>query len=411
MEYFDNVYNLLWDVDGECYALHEKKRRARELVLYMLDRSQQIFKWVGLPDTIPAFNLESILQTCGNVCITEVTETPEETQADAGLYAFWGGLGGEPNAYYEPTVYTVANPYLRFNKELKIGVDCIRVRNDKNALGLIPMFTKYAAMLNENEISLNMLSINYRIDNLVSADNDRTYESAKQYFKDIVSGKFGVVSSTEFFEGLQTDKSGATSKNIKDLIEYEQYLSAKWYNEIGLNSNYNMKRERIVSSEAQLNDDALIPLVENMLMWRQKAVDDIKEMYGDRYNLDDLAVYLNPIWDLDNIYMSIPEGESEDAGEVSERLENESEDENIDSIRNDLSNGVIDNSDDSGNNDIDEDITEDTDDTLEDTPEDAPAVEVNITVENAENVETTEDTEETDESEENDNGDITDETE
>ena len=196
--------------------------------------------------------------------------------------------------------------------------------NDKYGVGLMPMFTKYGAMLNENEISMNMLAICYRIDNLISADNDRSFESAKQYLDDIISGQFGVISSDEFFDGIRNDKTTGSAKSIKDLIEYEQYIKASWYNEIGLNSNYNMKRERIVASESEMNDDALIPLVDNMLEWRLKLRDDMKEMYGDKYDLDGLDCKLNPIWDLDRIYKGmIPEEEVEEEPEEMEELENE----------------------------------------------------------------------------------------
>lgn len=327
-DFFDDQFDLYWD-KKDCFELNNKKKRTRDIVLYMLDRSQQIFKWEGLPDTIPAHNLETILQTFGNACITEVTD-PEH--GDAGLYAFFGGLGGVPNAYYEPSIYTIANPYLGFNKMCEIGVDCVRMRNDKYSAGMLPMFMKYGSMLNENEISMNMLAICYRIDNLISADNDRTFESAKDYLDDIIAGQFGVISSTEFFEGIRNDKTTGSNKSIKDLIEYEQYIKASWFNEIGLNSNYNMKRERIVASESEMNDDALIPLVDNMLEWRLKAVEEIKEMYGDRYDLENLTVTLNPIWDLDRQYVGmIPEDTNETLEEVTEMFD-EDESENPDGM-------------------------------------------------------------------------------
>lgn len=325
-DFFDDQFDLYWD-KKDCFELNDKKRRTRDIVTYMLDRSQQIFKWEGLPDTIPAHNLEMILQTFGNACITEVLD-PQ--QGDAGLYAFFGGLGGEPNAYYEPTIYTIANPYLGFNEMLEIGVNCVRMRNDKYSAGLLPMFTKYGSMLNENEISMNMLAICYRIDNLISADNDRTFESAKEYLDDIIAGQFGVISSTEFFDGIRNDKTTGSNKTIKDLIEYEQYIKASCFNEIGLNSNYNMKRERIVASESEMNDDALIPLIDNMLDWRLKAVEEMKEMYGDKYDLDDLNVSLNPIWDLDRQYIGmIPEETNKTLEEVTEMFD---EDENPDGM-------------------------------------------------------------------------------
>ena len=311
---FDDVFNLLWD-DKNKYKLYDKKERTRDIVLYMLSRTQEIFIWEGLPDTIPQHNLEMLLQLHGNACLTEVTNIPEGHGED-GLYLMFGGLGGMLNAYYEPTLYTVANPYLNFSKNLEIGKDCVRARNDAYGIGLLPMFAKYGAMMNENEISMNMVSICYRIDNLISADDDRTYESAKQFLNDIVEGQFGAISSSEFFDGIRNDKTSSSSRTIKDLIEYEQYIKASWYNEIGLNSNYNMKRERMVASESEMMDDALIPYVNNMLNWRLKFCDDARELYGDKYDLSKLNVKLNSVWDLDKSFVGIlPEGGLDENGE------------------------------------------------------------------------------------------------
>lgn len=315
---FEDIFNTLWDTKTDLFLLRDKRRRTLDHVSYMLDRTQQIFIWEHLPDTIPAHNLETLIQTHGNGCITEVKEVPEG-RGKPGLYAFFGGLGGIQNAYYEPTIYTVSNPYLEFTAELEIGRDCVRIRNDKNGIGLLPMFVKYGAMLNENEISLNMLAITYRIANLISADNDRTYESAKQFLNDVVAGKFGVIASEEFFDGIRNDKTNGSENRITDLIEYEQYLKSCWYNEIGLNSNYNMKRERISSAETQLNNDALIPLVDNMLEWRQNAIEDIKNLYADKYPVENITVKLNPLWDLDRQYVAfMPEQEPENPEELEE---------------------------------------------------------------------------------------------
>lgn len=378
-----------YDDKEKCFLLNEKRLRVTELINYMLTRTQQIFTWEGLPDTIPERNLELLLQTCGNICITDVVEVPEG-RGESGLYAMWGGIGGEPNAYYEPTEYIVTNPYLMFDKTLVIGKDCVWGRNDALGQGLLPMFVKYASMMNENEISLNLCSINYRIDNLLSADNDRTYESAKKYLSDIMLGKLGVISSTEFFDGIKSDATGNNKKSIKDLIEYEQYLKASWFNEIGLNSNYNMKRERMVAAEAELTDDALIPLVENMLYCRQKMIEEVKELYGDKYDLSNLSVKLNAIWDLDNMYTSIPESDEGDA--VNDETE-EGEDGLID-IRSDIAN--VDGVGDSANN-SDETIKEEEnpeenpeDEKTEETNPEEVKVEVNLFVETAENIEVSE---------------------
>ena len=318
---FDDIFDTYWD-NKDRYCINAKKQRTRENVLYMLDRTQEMFVWKGLPKTIKPRILETYFQTHGNVCLTEVLNIPEGINREKGLYIFFGGLGGMLDENYEPTIYTVANPYLNFSECLEIGKDCVRGRNDRHGVGLLPLFMKYGSMMNENEVSMNMLSICYRIDNLISADDDRTYESAKQYFNDIIDGQFGAISSSEFFDGIRNEKTSGSTRSIKDLIEYEQYLKASWYNEIGLNSNYNMKRERMVASESQMNDDALIPLVDNMIKCRNEFIEETKELYGDKYDLSELSVELNPIWDLDHQYYGmIPEDITDE--EVEEDLSEE----------------------------------------------------------------------------------------
>jgi hypothetical protein len=52
-----------------------------------------------------------------------------------------------------------------------------------------------------------------------------------------------------------------------------------------------MKRESINSGESQLNNDALLPLVDNMLKCRQEGFDRVNEKYGTN-----IKVELNSSW-------------------------------------------------------------------------------------------------------------------
>lgn len=256
------------------------KAKVQEMhVQYMLNRSQQMFKYRGLPDTIPARMLELYLQTSGYCAIAEY---------EGKLYAYIGGQGGEPDEYYRPTLFTVANPYQGFSKNLKIGSECILIRNDSLELGMLPLYHRYAYHLTENELSLLVSDINSRITSLISASDDRTKESALQYLGDIESGKLGVIGETAFLEGLRTQPySGQSGRGVlTDLIEYEQYLKASWYNEIGLDANFNMKRESINTTEAKMNSDALLPLIDDMITCRREAMEQVNALFGTSITVD-----------------------------------------------------------------------------------------------------------------------------
>ena len=255
-----------------CYSFYDKARCTNQHISYMLNRTQSMFKWNGLPKTIPQRNLELMLQMHGNIGIASV---------DGLLYAFIGGLGGEPNPYYMPTLYTVANPSLKLSKNFVIDEDIIIIPNDSLYIGLLPMFERYASAITETELSMIDANINSRIVSLLTAGDDKTKASAEKYIEDIISGKVGVIASEEFLGGLKTQPYANTGHNvITDLIELEQYLKASWFNELGLNANYNMKRESINSGESQLNNDMLLPLIDDMLKQRQEGVEKVNDMFG-----------------------------------------------------------------------------------------------------------------------------------
>ena len=264
------------------YDFRSKKKSVSWYVRYMLARTQAMFEYKGLPDTIPQRFLELYLQCNGQCVITDV---------NGELYALTGGLGGVPDPYYFPTQYIVANPALHYNKSLTIGKDCVLIPGDSSFLGLLPLFRRYASLLVENDITMRMADINLRNAALISASDDANAASAKQYLRDLEDGKPGVIADPVFLDGIRVQPYAMTQNTLTDLIEYTQYLKAAWYNDIGLDANYNMKREAINSSEAQMNDDALLPLIDDMLRCRRTALEKVNEMYGTN-----ISVHLYSTW-------------------------------------------------------------------------------------------------------------------
>ena len=273
---YNGIHGVPWD-------RKEKDRNTRNQVMYMLDRSLLMFEYHGLPDSIPAIELERLLQSNGFAGVTEV---------QGELYAFYGGLGGEQDVYGRPTTMVISNPALNYNETLTIDEDVILMRNDSMMLGLIPTFAKYCSLLNENEITMALASISQRVNNLISVADDNTASSADKYLKQLEDGKLGYIFESKLFDSLQTNPMNSAGGSISDLIELQQYLKASMYNEIGLNANYNMKRERLNSAEVEMNSDNLYPLVDNMLEHRRIALEQINEKYGT-----EISVEFNSSWD------------------------------------------------------------------------------------------------------------------
>ena len=245
---------------------------------YTFTRTQSMFTYEGLPDTIPVQWLESYLQRNGSCCIAE---------HEGKLYALLGNAGGEPDEYYQPTIYTVANPALNLSKNYEIGVDCVYCKNDYDALGLVPLVSRYCGLMTENLLTVRLSDINMRMMNLLSAPDDNTLQSTKQYLKDLEEGKLGVVGETPFFEGLKLQSKGVGNGDYMiQFIELQQYLKGSMYNELGINANFNMKREALSGQEVALNDDALMPLIDDMLKQRRAMCDELNQMFGLNVSVD-----------------------------------------------------------------------------------------------------------------------------
>lgn len=277
----DFIQGINFDI--EKYS-KDKETIANTIGISILNRMQSAFKWNGLPKTIPQKWLELQLMSQGFSFITKVGDD---------LYAFVGGLGGEPDPYYQPTIIVVANPALKFNKTCKIGVDGVLINNDTMRAGLIPLIGKYAGLLTENTITMRIADIMARTTNIISASDNNTVKSVNAYLQQLEAGALGVIQQNPFLneDDLKVQPAASTGTRITDLIEVEQYLKASMYNELGLQANYDMKRESINSNEAQLNDDVLQPLIDNMLTERQNACEELNKLFGTN-----ISVELNSAW-------------------------------------------------------------------------------------------------------------------
>lgn len=298
-------------VDCTCDIL-DKVSSAYNYIQYMFDRTNSMFKYSGLPDTIPEPMLEYMLQVYGSVAIIE---------HDKNIYAMRCEFGGPPDPYYRPTQAVIANPALSLSSTYRIVnhlppfdrklwdsyPPCVRFLNDSQIQGLLPLFSRYAAQMVENDISIRSAQINLRQQTIIIADSGQEMESAKKYMDDLVNGKLSAIAKRPFLEGV-TAAQGASgqSNTVMQLIELQQYLKASWYNDIGLNSNFNMKSQYISSEEINSSADIMLPLIDNMLSSRKAAVEAINKEFGTSISVEkdsawekkqiqaDLGVALDP---------------------------------------------------------------------------------------------------------------------
>lgn len=279
----------------------DKKKSSKYWFQYLLVRTKMMFQYKGLPDTIDATILERYLQVNGVACVTEV---------NGKLYCFNGSLGGERDVYYRPTMFVVSNPHFKnqFSKDVIIGEDGMNfnnpvldsqpgvlMRNDSEWVGLSPLIAKYSVMLAENLLTIRSADVMLRIIALITASSDKSYKSAMAYLNKLEKGEFGAISDDTFSEN-QINMQSPPSNNgsyLTQFIELHQYLIGSFFNELGLRANYNMKREAIGQGESSMDEDAIMPLCDDMLLRRKEDIAKINSMYGTDISVDYSSAWLS----------------------------------------------------------------------------------------------------------------------
>ena len=280
-KYKENLYRL--------YQLQvkDKDKAVQAFIENTLAKTQAMFAYTGLPDTLPPVEFERILQTNGTGFVTMVNDK---------LYMLTGGYSGEVDAYNRPTKYTVANTALKLTKTYDVATDGVLVHNDTNDNSLLPLIGKFAVLYTDAVITLDVGTVLNRITMLISASDDKTKDSAEEFVKKILNGEFSIIGENQFFKGVNFQHAPtANSNNLTQTVEVIQYIKAHLLNELGLNANFNMKRERLNMGEVSLNEDSLLPYVDNMLSCRQQAVQAINDKYGTG-----IQVMLGSSWKLNH---------------------------------------------------------------------------------------------------------------
>lgn len=343
----------------------DKGELCNSYIQYYLARLQSMFKYDGLPDSIPQKWLEHYLLVNGS-CVFIMDGDD--------LIVTTGGWGGLPDRYYIPTQYIVSNPYVKeeTRRTYTIDEDCVLIRNDVYAQGIMPMLQKYCSQLVENDITMNVADILARATLTITALTNKDRESVEQWLKRIRKGELAAIGELPATAGNQERNVNiqpfqSTASTLTDLIEYHQYLKAGLFNELGLNSNYNMKRESINSNESQLNDDMLHPLIDDMLAMRREALEKVNEMFGTN-----ITVEFNSAW-ADNeteneLTMEVMEAEAQTAEEMTEADNIEAAPENEEVLIDETENETI----------SDEEFEDDAEVTEEVTDEDGETVETDI---------------------------------
>lgn len=255
----------------------------------LVNKVCSLFKWENLPETVDERFLMVNLMLTGRVCWFD---------HNGRIYALNGNWGGEPNVYYRPTQFIVANPVIGsktltvLNKDGSNSIDKLDgilmpltdadYFNDSEQGGLYRLIYQTAGLLADNISSLNVSQINGRVSQIWTADNDAMARTVEEVVRDIYEGHPYRVVSQDILNKVNAVPTAQTgqSNTLLNLIEAHQYILASFFNEIGIPSQWNMKRERVNTAETELMTGSLDVSVYNMEKNLKDAVEKINELFG-----------------------------------------------------------------------------------------------------------------------------------
>lgn len=266
----------------------------------LLNTACSVFTWENLPETFNEQFLNMVLIENGRIGIIK---------HQGQLYTVLGNVGGEVDMYYRPKRFLYANPVLGSGEPL-IGKDVavlFLTSEDTNPLtdnyGLSMLLDTTATLLADNQLSLNVCQKNSRLMLVASSDNEATRNSTENVLKAMYDGEPYKAIMKRLQDDLTIEPlvSVKPAESMRQLIENYQFIWSTFLQELGINSNFNLKRERLLSAEVALNSECMDTLIDDIEKNVNNGVDMCNEIFGTniqfsvrRYGEEHaLAGYLN----------------------------------------------------------------------------------------------------------------------
>lgn len=263
----------------------------------LLDLIINMFEYRNLPAGISKRDLELNLLITGHATII--------AKKDGTLFTPLTSLYGY-DEYYQPTKAVFANPVVITSKEYTIGEDCTVVYNNslqdsifyvKADSGLNTFIQRYARQLADIESTINIYSVNSRLESIPVSNDNAVMESLKNFFKNLSVGKRAIVSDSsiiENFRNVDINRTGIKD-GINDWLIARDKVLEQFYRDLGIRMT-NQKKAQVNTDEVESNDQLLLISSDDMLKARKKGYDDANNMFGTS-----IEVRLNPLYDIKNV--------------------------------------------------------------------------------------------------------------
>lgn len=280
---------------------------------FLLNRASRMFSISGLPPEIDERFL--MLQ---KIMFGAVGIAPREA-GDEHCYLWRGYAGGEIGQNFAPRSFIGTNPvggsvdfiigeggaaffnsttdkfggYFHLTPELKPPSRREKI-SAYPTTALYRYIKRTGEQLTEIDTSVKSLLRTSRASFFISAKDEQTKTAAEIAVRRLLDGEEMTVFLSNLLDSLQFTFS-PTAQNaaglLSELREQYQFTLAEFYHAIGINANYNLKRERLNTAEVDLNIEPLLVNIADMQKCMEEGAEQCNRILGW-----DVAVKLSEEW-------------------------------------------------------------------------------------------------------------------
>ena len=280
----------------------------------LLSCAYQVVRIQKLPETVD----ETYLKMCvylGGRCVIF-----RDSRGDNALRGLDCSTVDKPTIYYMPSKILVVNPMFKgYSYQLTPGTDCAviycrevdRYQYGRETGGLYGLIATHAQLLADNTISINVATKNMRLTNVIGAEDSLTVQSIDEVILDMYNGvpykcvrKSLVDNLTSVPMTQQTN-----TQQLLQLIQTRQYIYAHFFEQLGLKTHDQIKKERLISSEVDEGTELAVFNIQDMIATMQKGIDECNRIFGT-----EIEIELHPL--IASTLQNPADGEPEDQADV-----------------------------------------------------------------------------------------------
>lgn len=250
----------------------------------------------GLPDSIDPAWLKMCLYLGGRAAFFR------DTKGDGELRALDCAIAGEPDIYYMPKQVLIVNPAFKgYTYTLDIAGDDVaivycrdvdRYQYGRQTGGLYGLISTTAQLLADNTASLNVATKNMRLTNIIPVDDDNTKRSVDIAIKKMYDGDPVIAVQKTLIDKIEPIPLTAqtNTQQLLQLLQTRQYIYAHFYEQLGLKTHDQIKKERLITAELDEGADLALYNVMDVLSSITRGIDDVNRIFGT-----DITVRLHPL--------------------------------------------------------------------------------------------------------------------